>query len=360
MSRTGHPGTPSVSLTRRAALKSLAGGIGLVGGLRTSLAAAQTEGSSRFPKAPPKNGYMEIGGVRIYYEEQGQGIPVVLHPPGVSAAEVTRPGAAKLSRKYRVIAWDRPNVRGRSDVVFKGSSEVDLWADQLDELLRRLDARPAYLVGGSMGVRSHMAAAVRYPDIVRGVYIYLASGNTLWPRLPQNYWATHADVADKGGMEAVIATEYWKDVIRRNPRNRDLLLKTDPKEFSRVMRRWTDFYKKDDIVLEVTEAQARRIDANGTPTRIIAGCDWDSSHTRAHSEMIKNAMPNAEYKDLPTFCDVYKKAKEDVTAWAKQHNEDDHGLPDQNPPYSTPYFEVQSLLDDIDEFIQKTEAKRKG
>ena len=132
-------------MTRRDALSYLAG-VGCATVLRGNMALAQGESarlSTRLAKwQPPRvNGVIPISGVNVYYEEQGQGVPIVLTPGGRQAALVTRPLAAELARKYRVISWDRPNTPGRSDVVFKGSRDVDLWADQLDELLDRKSTR---------------------------------------------------------------------------------------------------------------------------------------------------------------------------------------------------------------------------
>ena len=256
------------------------------------------------------------------------------------------PRPATLAEKYRVISWDRPNTPGSSEVVFKGSREVDLWADQLDELLGRLNAKPAYLVGPSMGVRTNFPTAVRYPDIVRGLFIFFASGQWNFPDLPRRYWGDYADVADEGGMEAVIKTPRWAEVIRRNPKNLDLLLTTDPKEFARVMRRWTNAHKPSDVALLITEGDLRRHSANGIPTRIIAGCD--DAHDRQTSERMATLMPNAEFLDPPGFCEDWVRRRQASIDWAEQRNE----------PRQQPYYEMPTLPALIDEFITRTEARR--
>jgi pimeloyl-ACP methyl ester carboxylesterase len=338
------------TVTRRDALQYLAG-VGIASTLKTDVAFAQggTRPALRFqyPPPPPKNGLMSIGGVNVYYEEQGQGIPILLHPGGQSRAEETRAVAAQLARKYRVISWDRPNIVGNSEVVFKGSREVDLWADQLDELLGRLNAKPAYFAGPSMGVRANFATAVRYPDIVRGLFIFFASGQYNWPNLPKQSWGDYADVADKGGMQAVVKTPHWSEVIRGNPKNRERLLATDPKEFARVMRRWTNAHKQSDVALLITEADLRRHSANGIPTRIIAGCD--DAHDRQTSERMAALMPNAEFLDPPGFCEDWVKRKQAAIDWAEQGK----------GPRQQPYYEMPTLPALTDDFIAKTEAKAK-
>jgi pimeloyl-ACP methyl ester carboxylesterase len=333
-------------LTRRDALFWLAAGT--AAGVRADVAHAQggIRAGTRVKYLPPPraNALMSIGGVNVYYEEQGQGIPILLNPGGQSAAEETRGVAAQLAKKYRVISWDRPNTPGRSEVAFKGSREVDLWADQLDELLGRLDARPAYLVGPSMGVRLNVATAVRYPDLVRGLFSFFASGQWNFPGLPKSYWGNYADVADKGGMQAVVRTPRWAEVIRRNPQNRERLLSIDPKEFARVMRRWTDAHKPSDVALLITEADLRRHSANGIATRIIVGCD--DAHDRQTSERMAALMPNAELVDPPGFCEDWAKRKQAAIDWAEQHEEQ----------RQQPYYEMPAIPALIEEFITKTEA----
>lgn len=341
------------ALTRRDTLRYLVG-VGVASTVRADMSWAQ-EGAVRFStrlakwQTPRTNGRVLIDGVNVYYEEQGQGIPIVLCPGGRQTVEATRPLAAELGRKYRAISWDRPNTQGRSDVAFKGSRDVDMWADQLDVLLARLNARPAYLVGPSMGVRTNVATAVRYPDIVRGLFIFHASGNNTpnYPNLPRQYWGNYVDIADKGGMEAVVATPYWAGVIHRNPGNRALLLKTDPREFSRVMRRWTDAHKPSDVALNITDADLRRHSANGVPTRIIVGCD--NAHSRETSERMAGLMPNAEFVDPPGFCEEWVKKRDDSRKWAEEHKE----------PGEQPYYEVSHLFSLIDDFVTRTEAKAK-
>ena len=185
------------SVSRRGALQYLLATVCVAPVLQARMGYAQgeTRAGTRINYLPPPrmHGLVSIGGVDVYYEEQGTGIPILLSPGGQSAAEETRSVAAQLAKKYRVISWDRPNTPGSSAVVFKGSREVDLWADQLDELLGHLNARPAYFVGPSMGVRTNLATAVRYPDIVRGLFIFFASGQWNYPDLPKRYWGDYAD-----------------------------------------------------------------------------------------------------------------------------------------------------------------------
>ena len=224
-----------------------------------------------------------------------------------------------------------------------------MWADQMVELLATLNAIPAYFAGPSMGVRTNFAIAVRYPDVVRGLFMYLVSGNNLWPTLPKDYWASYADTADKGGMKAVAGAPYWTDLLTDTPGNRSKLLEMNAKEFSRIMRRWTDAYKQSDVALMMSEGDLRRHSANGVPTRLIAGCVEDNGHNRETSDRVAKFLPNAEYLDLPEFCAEWLKNQAANTEWTKKHN--------QPGAKWLPYYENSQLPGLIDEFITKTESK---
>jgi pimeloyl-ACP methyl ester carboxylesterase len=132
-----------------------AAGFGAAAVLREDVMLAQNTRFRRLPawQEPRVKGFKNLGGNNVYYEEYGQGVPLVLTPGGQSDAETTRGVSEKLASKFRVIAWDRANV-GYSDVVFKGARDVDLWSDQLAELLGSLKAAPACLASCSGGMRT--------------------------------------------------------------------------------------------------------------------------------------------------------------------------------------------------------------
>ena len=103
--------------------------------------------------------------------------------------------------------------------------------------------------------------------------------------------------------------------------------------------------------LMMSEGDLRRHNASGVPTRIVAGCTDDPSHSRETSDLIAKALPNAEYvKDGPGLCGDWVKRQTDNTAWSKQHNE--------MGAKWIPYYEIPGLPGLIDDFVTKTEAKR--
>src|SRR5260370_11376598 len=101
-----------------------------------------------------------VRGVAINYEILGDRGPfVALQPGGRRAGSALRPLAAKIAEAgNRVIIYDRRNC-GASSISIVGESENEEWAEDLHELLARLDALPAFVGGSSSGCRLAMIMA---------------------------------------------------------------------------------------------------------------------------------------------------------------------------------------------------------
>src|SRR5258708_32017840 len=106
----------------------------------------------------------KIRGVDINYEILGERGPfVALQPGGRRAGAALRSLAAKIAEAgHRVVIYDRRNC-GASGIAIEGESENEEWAEDLHELLARLDALPAYIGGSSLGGRRAVILAPRRP-----------------------------------------------------------------------------------------------------------------------------------------------------------------------------------------------------
>jgi pimeloyl-ACP methyl ester carboxylesterase len=239
----------------------------------------------------------DIDGCSIAYEVMGDGVPVVLTPGGRNPMEMARPLAEGLAANFQVILWDRANI-GRSDVEFKGARDLDLWSDQLVGLLSRLGTGPAYLCGGSAGSRVSYTTARRYPELVRGMYVWLVSGGPVGEQLRESYYGKFAEMALQGGMGAVAGDSYWADRIAANPANRGRLLSQDPGQFADVMRRWAEGIRPEDPVFGATADDLRGI---GVPTGILAAAAGDNGHPRQASVRAAELIPGGELIDSEAF-----------------------------------------------------------
>jgi pimeloyl-ACP methyl ester carboxylesterase len=108
--------------------------------------------------------YVQLGEVRTWYEEDGNGEPLVLlHPGGADsrAFEVNLPG---LADRFRVFRPDRRGHGRTPDV--DGPITYEQMAQDTIAFLEQVVGGPAYLVGHSDGAPVALLAALRRPDLV--------------------------------------------------------------------------------------------------------------------------------------------------------------------------------------------------
>jgi pimeloyl-ACP methyl ester carboxylesterase len=240
-----------------------------------------------------------IRGVDIRYDILGDRGPfVALQPGGRRGGAGVRSLAEKIAEAgHRVIVYDRRNT-GASGVAIEGASENDEWADDLHELLGRLDALPAYIGGSSSGCRLAMILALRRPEDVRGLLLWRVTGGAYAAeRLTNQYYASHIEAAQQGGMAAVCAMEHWSEVIKANPANRARLTAIDAPDFIARMTRWRDSFRHgaDHPVIGISPAQLRGMTM---PACIAPGND--QVHPRLPGQVAHRLMPNAEYHEVLT------------------------------------------------------------
>ena len=117
--------------------------------------------------------------IEIYYEDHGEGRPVVLiHGFPLSGRAWERQERALLAAGHRVITYDRRGF-GRSSQP-TGGYDYDTFAADLDKLLTALDLTDADLAGHSMGggeiaryLGKYGSARIRKAVIISGVPPYL-------------------------------------------------------------------------------------------------------------------------------------------------------------------------------------------
>jgi pimeloyl-ACP methyl ester carboxylesterase len=113
--------------------------------------------------------HAEINGARIYYEEQGEGFPLVLSHGGWTGTKQWMPNVGPLARRWRVITWDRRGC-GRSSDPGEGHT-WQLWRDDLRALLDHLDIESAHLGGNSYGALLSLELALEWPHLVRSLIL---------------------------------------------------------------------------------------------------------------------------------------------------------------------------------------------
>jgi pimeloyl-ACP methyl ester carboxylesterase len=240
-----------------------------------------------------------IRGVDINYEILGERGPfIALQPGGRRAGASLRSLAEKIAEAgNRVIIYDRRNC-GASGIAIEGESENEEWAEDLRELLARLDALPAYIGGSSSGCRLALMLALRRPEIVRGLLLWRVTGGPhAAERLTNQYYTLHIDAARQGGMEAVCRLDHWSEVIAANPSARARLMAFDAADFIARMTRWRESFRAgaDHPVIGLNPAELRTMTM---PACIAPG--KDPVHPLLAGQAAHRLMPNAEYAEVVT------------------------------------------------------------
>ena len=132
--------------------------------------------------------YYDIRGIQMYVEVYGQGEPLLLiHGNGGSIGNVS-PLIFDFQNKYKVIAVDCRNY-GKS--IYKGDSLSDeMIADDLSELLIKMNMNSVYVLGISSGANSALWLSAKYPKQVLKAAINGANLTTSAETIGE-YWNRH-------------------------------------------------------------------------------------------------------------------------------------------------------------------------
>ena len=137
-------------------------------------------------------GFIKARGSNFYYEEQGDGPPIVLIPPAGSTASTWGTLTGDLAGAGQIIAYDRRGYTRSGGQVVRSAAEH---ARDAAAVLDALAARPAVVVGTSAGATIALDLAVRRPDLVRAVVVHEAAWRAL----------RHPDASGLGAL----ATMQW-------------------------------------------------------------------------------------------------------------------------------------------------------
>jgi pimeloyl-ACP methyl ester carboxylesterase len=121
-------------------------------------------------------GFIKARGSNLYYEEKGEGPPILLIPPSGATASTWGAVFGDLAGAGRVIAYDRRGYSRSGGEVVRSASEHALDAAAV---LEAADAWPAVAVGTSAGATIALDLAVRRPDLVRAVVVHEAAWRAL-------------------------------------------------------------------------------------------------------------------------------------------------------------------------------------
>jgi 3-oxoadipate enol-lactonase len=110
--------------------------------------------------------FVKSYGCKLYYEEAGEGVSIVLIPPAGATASTWGSAVDALARIGRVITYDR---RGYARSAGEPVRSMRTHTADAAALLEHLEMSPAVVVGTSAGAAIAVDLAVRRPDLLQAV-----------------------------------------------------------------------------------------------------------------------------------------------------------------------------------------------
>jgi pimeloyl-ACP methyl ester carboxylesterase len=114
-----------------------------------------------------------VNGLKLYYEIEGDGAPVVLIPGFAAGRWIWFKQAADLSRNFRVIIFDPRGVAASEKP--EGPQTISLLADDVAHLLETIGVESAHIVGASFGGFVAQEFALKYPAMTRRLVLCCTS-----------------------------------------------------------------------------------------------------------------------------------------------------------------------------------------
>ena len=116
---------------------------------------------------------VSVNGLKLYYESEGDGEPVVLIPGFAAGRWIWFKQTPDLSQNFRVIVFD-PRGVSESDKP-EGPQTIGLLADDVAHLLQTIGISSAHIVGASFGGFVAQEFALKYPSMTRKLVLCCTS-----------------------------------------------------------------------------------------------------------------------------------------------------------------------------------------
>lgn len=259
--------------------------------------------------------YAVINGIKIHYEVQGSGPPLLMMAPGGFDSTIEKWTTAgvwvgvrpleTLTERYTCIAYDR-----REAGLSGGRVERVSWSTYAHEamgLLRHLGTERAFILGGCMGCSTAVAFAVAYPDATLGLVLHWPVGGVRWRQNGLDRFQAHINHVKEHGLEAVVKlarekrtfwTEPkagpWASTIVSDHEFARRFTEQDPDRYRAVagLMGQTLFDRDTATGAEPSELMALKV-----PSVIIPGAD--PAHATSAARYLQECLAGSVYHDTP-------------------------------------------------------------
>jgi esterase len=230
----------------------------------------------------------EINGVRLYYEDRGEGAPIACIHGGGSSAMMWGDAVKELARLGQVISYDRRGCARSERPEPYERTTVTEQADDASALLDALEATPAVVMGRSYGGAVAIGLAIRHSEQVRA--LVLLEGDALGLSPAGLEWTKRLrerlrDVAARDGHDAVNEA-LIEEVMGEG------VWDSFPEEVRRVLAQNGPALLAELHYVDEPMPDAAAFAAIDVPSLLVAGSD-SPPEQRDMTEKMAEVLPNA-------------------------------------------------------------------
>jgi pimeloyl-ACP methyl ester carboxylesterase len=242
-----------------------------------------------------RTGYIEQSDGRLYYEEAGEGAPLVLGHAGFVDSGMWDPQWETFAQRYRVIRYDMRGF-GKSDPAPGPRNR----RDDLLQLLQHLQVARAALMGCSMSGTLMLDFALEHPEMAQALVIVSSSPSGYQPAGDPPPELLEMFPAAKQGDTARVSElqmRLWIDGPKRQPGQVNPQVRQRASEMNRIPVERGTFFIADLQPADPLDPPAiARLGSVQAPTLILAGA-LDYPTTILAADIMADGIPGAR-KDL--------------------------------------------------------------
>ena len=193
--------------------------------------------------------YVQLGAVRTWYDDHGEGEPLVLMHGGLTDSRFLEPNLGPLAERFHVYTPDRRGHGRTPDA--EGPITYQLMADDTIAFLDQVVGGPAHLVGHSDGAVVAMLVAMQRPDLVRRLVMISGGFDKSGEAAPdmefdsdevvQFLGPAYGEVSPDGEAHFPVLAGKVAEMARNEPH-------VDPAELARITARSLVMYADDDLM----------------------------------------------------------------------------------------------------------------
>jgi 3-oxoadipate enol-lactonase len=231
----------------------------------------------------------------LYWEQAGEGSPVVLLHEGIADSRMWEPQWAEYSKRFRMVRYDMRGFGQSPPAVGTFSLSGDLF-----QLLDGLELGPATLIGVSLGGSVAMETAIARPDLVSRL-VLVAPGLRGFEMSEETKagWDEEEAALERGDVEAAVEINMrmWVDGPSRSPDEVDPELRS---KVAAMQRRAIEIYVEAGEEGEqqpLAEDWGSRLAEISVPTLVVVG-DLDRPEMLQIAERLEAEIPKARRETI--------------------------------------------------------------